>query len=321
MGICERAFAEDFRHSVVHMTTKRLLVLLVTTLAVMAIAGVAVRYLGIDIARVGEILVTLDSSVFALAMALSLAQVYGQIARFLVLIRDWSVENWRLVLRGQLLNSTLPLRAGDAYKFIVLTRAKVGAARSASIILAERAGDLGTIFLFSLVASPAAWITIRDHFGADTLFGKPMTWILLLAAVLLGGVVLALRGPDRIQPLISAFKEKGIALTFLWSGIAWILEYAAVYYLVRSAGVELGIADVIWAVFILNLGITINVTIGNLGIFEATLAFALIQLGVSKESAIAIAILYHAKQLLSLIVWWAGSEVLSARERGDEVAA
>jgi uncharacterized membrane protein YbhN (UPF0104 family) len=47
------------------------------------------------------------------------------------------------------------------------------------------------------------------------------------------------------------------------------------------------------SVFVLNLGIAVPVTVGNLGVFEAALAFALARHGIRAEDALAIATLEH----------------------------
>jgi hypothetical protein len=44
------------------------------------------------------------------------------------------------------------------------------------------------------------------------------------------------------------------------------------------------------------------VTVGNLGIFEATLTFALCQYGIATESALAIATIEHVTTLAGLIL-------------------
>ena len=46
-------------------------------------------------------------------------------------------------------------------------------------------------------------------------------------------------------------------------------------------------------VFLLNLGIAVPVTVGNLGIFEASLAFGLSRVGIPAEDSLAIATLEH----------------------------
>jgi uncharacterized membrane protein YbhN (UPF0104 family) len=88
----------------------------------------------------------------------------------------------------------------------------------------------------------------------------------------------------------------------------------------RGIGVHLTLSQLVSAIFVMNLGIALPVTVASVGVFEASLAFGLSRFGVEPVTGIAIASIHHVNQLLSLSTWSALS-ALYQRRQGRRKAA
>jgi uncharacterized membrane protein YbhN (UPF0104 family) len=251
----------------------------------------------------------------AIALFVSTVQVYAQLARFVVLVppaeRHPLAELLDATAVGQLLNYATPLRAGDAYKLIRLVPAHdrdAGEAQQAqqarqgrfsvllAALLAERVADIAALFVM------AAWASLPELVAwAGTLMpSRTRALSAALGALILALLVVLFAG--RIRRLLGGFlvNMRGA----LWSPrflrslgvsiLTWSLDAGTLYFTTRTVGTyALSFREVMHSVFVLNLGIAVPVTVGNLGVFEAALAFALTFHGVAAADALAIATLEH----------------------------
>ncbi len=246
----------------------------------------------------------------ALAIVVSTAQVYAQLARFVVLVPAAlgfpRAELLDTIAVGQLLNYATPLRAGDAYKVIRLAGvAETTAAEPSATprlpfllaaLLAERVADIAALLVM------AAWASFPELLAwSRTLV--PSTAVLVaigLATVALAIAVAVFARP--IQRLVGGFLSgvRGVllsprfALSLAVSFATWGLDAGTLYWTSRSVGAYvLPFREIMHSVFVLNVGIAVPVTVGNLGVFEASLAFALSRHGVAPADALAIAMVEH----------------------------
>ncbi len=243
-----------------------------------------------------------------LALVVSTVQVYAQLARFVVLVppaaRHPLGELLDATAVGQLLNYATPLRAGDAYKLIRLAPDSESSAQSSqsrfSILLAallvERVADITALFVLAAWASLSELVSwslslVPSRFAAIEIAGAS---VVLVAVV----VVLVRRMPRTFGSFVGDVRGA------LWSPrfgralgvslLTWGLDAGTLYWTTRSiGGYALSFRDVMQSVFVLNLGIAVPVTVGNLGVFEAALAFALTRHGIPAADALAIATLEH----------------------------
>jgi uncharacterized membrane protein YbhN (UPF0104 family) len=261
----------------------------------------------------------------AFAFLVSTAQVYAQLARFVVLVppaaRGPLFELLDATAVGQLLNYAAPLRGGDAYKLIRLAPNPEGAEGKGRLtillaaLLVERVADIAALFVMAAWASfpeLAAWL--------GTIVPSGSSWAKIGIGLVVTGLVAALFA-RRLQKLLGSFLAQvgsslwspRFARSFGISLVTWTLDAGTLYWTSRSVGAyALSFRDVMHSVFVLNLGIAMPVTVGNLGVFEAALAFALTRHGVSPAHAIAIAMLEHVAKfaglflcILSLRAGWA----------------
>jgi len=242
-----------------------------------------------------------------LALVVSTVQVYAQLARFVVLLppeaRHPFIELLDATAVGQLLNYATPLRAGDAYKLIRLApnsgspeprKGRFSVLLAA--LLVERVADIAALFVM------AAWASFAELTSwASTVFPSSARAVEVAAGVAVVAGTIVLLAP-RTGGILRSFG--GEVWGALWSPrfaralavslVTWALDAGTLYWTTRSiGGYALSFRDVMQSVFVLNLGIAVPVTVGNLGVFEAALAFALTRHGIPPEDALAIATLEH----------------------------
>lgn len=213
---------------------------------------------------------------------------------------------------GQLANAFFPARAGDALKVAVLGDAKKGAgipyATATGVILADKVIDLaGIIFWILCLKAP----TVEQLWPSFSLWNTKTVLLILLVH---GVIFLAWRfwlkarltkidrklGELRqgLKPLlVLRHSLPGI----LFSIATWGCEVFALHLLISGMGYTFPLSYVGATLVVLNLAISIPVSVANLGTFEASVVFALGKLGVATAPAIAIAVVHHTLQLLGAI--------------------
>jgi hypothetical protein len=249
--------------------------------------------------------------VLALAAAVSTVQVYAQLARFVVLVppaqRHPFFELLDATAVGQLLNYATPLRAGDAYKVLRLAPAASAAAdpspaRSGRVamllaaLLVERVADIAALLVmaaWSSLAELVAWL--QTVLPSRTVLLELAVGVACLVALTIGARAWVPAVERFVRQVAQALWSPGFVRSWCISLLTWSLDAGTLYWTTRTIGghVPLSFRDVMQCVFVLNVGIAVPVTVGNLGVFEATLAFALTRHGMATPDALAIATLEH----------------------------
>jgi glycosyltransferase 2 family protein len=200
---------------------------------------------------------------------------------------------------GQLLNYTAPLRAGDAYKLARLSSNDADPqgrfANVASALVLERVADILALVLVAGLALGS----LGGAWDLSALPARAIAWragvAVALAAIV--AVALAVRPPRVVVRFLRDTRETLRSPRFVGcvavAIAAWGLDAGALWWTARSGGFAIAFAAAVQCVFVLNVGIAVPVTVANLGIFEATLAFALSRHAIGAESALVIATLDH----------------------------
>ena len=131
-----------------------------------------------------------------------------------------------------------------------------------------------------------------------------------VALVFALGVVAAAVVSRRPSPMAARFARDAwqaltssrFALCVLVALVTWVLDAGTLCWTARSAGSPIGLGAAIPSVLLLNVGIALPLTVANLGIFEASLAFALSLQGIGAERALVIATLEHFVKLAGLVL-------------------
>lgn len=179
-------------------------------------------------------------------------------------------ESYRLTLVGYMGNNTLPARAGDLMRVVLLggrRRAVLGS------VVAERLLDVAAL------VSVFAFVVVER--GLD--FG-PLPWVAgALAVVAVAAALFArMRGLARVRewvrPIAGSTRElagtHGAALLVL-SVALWLVE-ASVYLVVGSAvGIDLGYDGALYVMALTNLSAVIPAAPGYVGTYDGAVLLAL----------------------------------------------
>ena len=244
------------------------------------------------------------------ALLVSTLQVFAQLARFVVLLPPEGRAPLRDLLDataiGALLNYTTPLRSGDAYRLVRLAPAGEGQkgrlAPLLAAIVVERIADVGVLFAMAAWASGPELVSWLSR-------SLPTGWTVaalaaLIAALAGAGLVFARRLPRALGSFVGSawglLRSPRFASSIGVAFATWALDAGTLYWTSRSGGYPLSFRDAMQCVFVLNVGIAFPITVGNVGIFEATLGYALSRHGIPAEHALAIATVEHFAKMAGL---------------------
>lgn len=249
-------------------------------------------------------------------------------------------ERWRVLLDYRLghadsfhilnisyfLNGVLPLRIGELGRAALATRVDppVSVLTSLSSVVVERLLD--TLAVFILVGLTLLSLPTDLEIG---LMGLAMGALAVIGVIMLaifaahpawahtlletlGRVIPLLRRPtfhgwldqllDGIKPLSS---WRSMALVAGWSGVSWLSSVVAGYIMLFAVFDEPTLVASMAMVSLASFVIAVPAVPGNLGPFEAAVAFGLAGVGLVDEPsaapAVAFAILLHVVNLLTYI--------------------
>jgi len=210
---------------------------------------------------------------------------------------------------GHLANNFAPARAGEALKIVFLNKG------DHSLSLLTATGSFAADKIVDLLSLILLFILFGSYRSSVFHFSLPHWnwWILLLSFLGLSGlVVLGIRKSkirEKIQVSLAklAFgfnsikNPKRASLGLLFGVCCWASEVVALHLLCSAQGLSFSTGEIIGVICVLNLGLSLAVSIANLGTFEASMVYALTKLSCPPETALAIAICHHALQLISVV--------------------
>lgn len=296
------------RSKSIQATPSALLKIGVTLLVLIGSFAAATALAKFDSAILFETFSKFSPGWLVLALGLTLAQVGAQLLRFWVSFhpaeRPPTLELLKTTAQGQLFNSVTPLRSGDAFKLVRLTSLPTPVAIVIAALLVERLADN------TALVTVAAWSSFPElkQFVRDKVLGVSPFWM-LLAVPLPTSVWFILRPAQRgsirrfIGRVLDHLKSPRFAICLGVSYVAWLLDATALLTICQAGGAGIGLAQALTCIFILNLGLAVPLTVANLGVFEASLAFALTAQGLPALLALGVATLDHALKLLGLLLW------------------
>ncbi len=209
------------------------------------------------------------------------------------------------ILVGDFFNVVLPARAGDALRVDDLSR-RAGA---------SRATLLGTE-LVDFVLDKAGWL---PAFAILLVTGTPSTWLYRAALLMAGAVAVAVAAgtaarraggfpglaPAWVAPLragLTANSPKRLALVALTlAACPWLWEAVVVSRFAGESGLHLGLLQAFAVLTAFNIATVVPMP-GNVGAHEAASSAALVSFGVPFERAVAVALAYHATQIVTYVV-------------------
>jgi glycosyltransferase 2 family protein len=197
----------------------------------------------------------------------------------------------------------LPFRAGELVRvWLLRDRDGVPALRSAAVAMAEKLLDIASMLLLVV---PLPWLV-------DGLPASLGWWIAGLAAGVIAALValwaVATRFPrsgwlGRFLDAMSVIHRPRVFLaTVAVLFASWLVDLAMIGLVMWAVGIDLPIGAGVLVLFAINVTIAIPSTPGQLGAFELGAIMSLHLVGVSDEDSLAFALIYHALQIVPIVL-------------------
>ncbi|NBU20283.1 methyltransferase domain-containing protein [bacterium] len=261
----------------------------------------------------------LNLSIISLILIGVWTQFYLQTLRCWVLfprsIRPSIRDVLRIFSRGQVINLVFPMRSGDLLKIALLNDLN----KDDKNRVIELTGTLTSDKLIDILCLITTLI----------LFDSPLHQIMKdlprpapKALTAIGGLLcIALIITSRYSTLswMSWIKNKGLQFLSGCSGLknpktfsislvlgfmCWCTEALVLTKICAFFGFPLSMGAAILSLAILNLGISVPISIANIGVFETSLAFGLSQSSLPMEKGMIIAAIHHFFQIAGVGVWF-----------------
>jgi peptidoglycan-N-acetylglucosamine deacetylase len=246
----------------------------------------------------------------ALAALINLLGVMIDAARWRIIVNSvgrisiWHACQAQLV--GIVGNVLFPFKLGEgARAYMLKRRGELPAATALTTVLLDRVMDGLTLPLFVVIASlllplPPSVLRARTWMlvvlivaaAAGVAFAS---WIRDGHAAAEGPLASAAGRLSRILAGMTVLSHHGrAASTIAVALLSWIARAAIIWCMLRAFHLPLPASAAVSVLVIVNLGIALVATPGNVGSFELTTAAALALWGVAPETALSVAIATHA---------------------------
>jgi uncharacterized membrane protein YbhN (UPF0104 family) len=270
------------------------------------------------------------------AFFLVLGQISAQALRMWAIIpRDTPLSVARvgyIFTVGDWTNIFIPARGGDALKILLMTRAegarRMSLTKATGAMLADKVVDIGTLTLLCAITG------LMSLLVAKTRALLPVFWIVLGAGGVLVLVLAAIRrawpqwwaarkaGLRDLARGLSALKDPRRCLASVsFSVAARLAEVLALRVLCEAMGFPLSLPQILLALVIVNLSVSVPVSIASLGVYEAGLAYGLTWSGMPLPVAVMIATTHHVLELFGITLSAAGYALANHRGRRRADAA
>lgn len=273
-----------------------------------------------------------------IAFLLILGQVSAQALRMWAIIpRDTPLRVVRagyIFTVGDWTNIFIPARGGDALKVLLMTRGENGRhmslPKATGAMLADKVVDISTLILLCAITG------LMNLLADKTRAMVPVFLIVIGAGVILVLALAAIRrgwpqwwaarkaGVRDLAGGLSALKDPGRCLASVsFSIVARSAEVVALRVLCVAMGFPLTLPQVLLALVIVNLSVSVPVSIASLGVYEAGLAYGLTRSGMPLPVGVMIATTHHVLELLGLTLSAAGYAlaVLLTRRKADHAVS
>jgi len=293
---------------------------------------------GVNLAEVVEHLRNARLGPLFIAVLLATLTYPIRLIRWRLLLRDVdgrplpATPLWHAVAIGFMANNILPFRAGELVRLLAASRL-AGARFSAvlSSVAVERVFDgLAVVALLSLslIASElppdvaVGGVSLRHAAQASGLLGAAALAVALLVVAfpvaserLVRRLLPAGRMADRIVSMIEGIRHGLTVLrspallagTIVWSVALWLVNALAFYVAFRAFDIRVGFMGALLLQGVLIFGITVQLTPGFLGQFEAAIVAGLALFQVPTAVASSYAIAFHATTFIPIVVLGAWS--------------
>lgn len=240
---------------------------------------------------------------------------------------------WHAVAIGFMANNVLPFRAGELVRLVAVTRlAGVPFGAALASVAVERIFDGLTVVAllsFALLASDLP-PGVSVGFGVPVARAAQVAGVMMAAA--LAGAVLVVAFPAAAERLVRRVLPPGrlatgivrliegirqglsalrspalLAGVVFWSAVLWLVNAYAFYVGFQAFDIPVGFLGALLLQGILVFGISVQLTPGFVGQFEAAIVAALALYGVSNDLASSYAIAFHGTTFVPILLLGAWS--------------
>ncbi len=285
-----------------------------------------------DFQRLKEAFANFSPQILCIVGCLVIIQIFLQATRLFFLFPKavelpWSVCV-RVFLTGQFFNGWIPAKVGEVVKVLEFKRNKfsrksdpegeragVPALLASGVLVFEKILDLIALVSLLLAVGIPDLIRLVPKLDLNPAHFVGLFILVMVATAVGVGFYFFRNQAAWLKQVISGFsalrEPKRLAIAYICAVLSWALESFQLLILIRNQGGNLTFGECSLILAGLNVGIAVPLTLGNVGTFEATMAFLLGLFGISSFQAIAIGTTHHLFQLLIMsvmaaIVWlWA----------------
>jgi glycosyltransferase 2 family protein len=267
----------------------------------------------------------------ALATALFFATLLGKALLWRILLAPKNVvpvgRLYRYTIAAFAGSVLAPARAGEVLRVLALkSRDNVPVADSSAVAVTDKLLHMVTLLM---LAAPLPWV----------LPGLP-GWVghtLLLCACIAGGLLVAAYiAVGRVEENAAASwfgrflagmhavrdPRRLLAAVGLLA-VVWGIDMLSIVAALRAVHIDVDLSGALFILFTLNISIALPTTPGNVGTLQLGVLLATRLLGIPNEPALAFALLYHAIQIIPLLLIGAVLEfrlMIPGRARGKLAA-
>jgi uncharacterized protein (TIRG00374 family) len=225
----------------------------------------------------------------------------------------------RLTIAGTGLNSVLLANSGDIMRVGVASRAsRISVIEILGSLAADKLVEVVAFCTFAIAALSLQPLDVFPH--STVVLPFAFVTILVLASLIAqvnprsNSVAAAARswrgylwkGPQAIAKFVadarSRLRGRDAALGYVLSLASWLAQIVTYAIGARAVGIHLPLMTTVLAVVLVNIAGVLRLIPGNLGVFQAMYALAVVPNGVSRGPAVAAAALIQSVQLVSAII-------------------
>ena len=299
--------------------------------AVLAVALLIWAFRGVHLDEVVRQIREADPWPLALGVVLATSTFVIRLVRWRLLLRDesgaplkpWPL--WHATAIGFMANNLLPFRAGELVRVFAATKLSgVRFTATMSSIAVERIFDalatIGMLAVGLLVSNLPPGAVVG---GVSLTHAAHVAGLLTLGALLAAGVVVAFPEPAErlVRRLLPAghFTERLIGLidgirhglaslrsptllagVVVWSVVLWLVNAASLWVAFAAFDIPVGFAGALVLQGVLVIGISVQLTPGFVGQFEAAIVAGLALYGIDNDVASSYAIAYHGATFIPI---------------------
>ena len=303
---------------------------------------------GVHLGEVARQIRDADPWPLALGVVLATLTFPMRLVRWRLLLRSQTggplaaAPLWHAIAIGFMANNLLPFRAGELVRTFAAT--KLSGARftaAMSSIAVERVFDglacVGLLGVGLLASDLPAGVVVG---GVSLARAAQVAGIISFGALVAAGAVVAFpvaaerlirrllpagRMTDRLISIIEGLRHGLaslrspvlVARVSLWSLALWLVNAAALYVSFAAFDIPVGYGGALLLQGVLVIGISVQLTPGFVGQFEAAIVAALALYGISNQVASSYAIAYHGATFLPITLAGAWSLARTPVELSD----